>query len=46
MFESTMMDMPLTLDILIQRALTVSSHGEVVSRKPDRSLRETHKDWQ
>jgi fatty-acyl-CoA synthase len=38
MFESTMMDMPLTLDILIQRAQTVSSSVEVVSRKPDRSL--------
>lgn len=38
MFESTMMNMPLTIDILIQRAQSVSSHVEVISRKADRSL--------
>jgi len=41
MFESTMMDMPLTVDILIQRALDVSHAVEVVSRKPDRSVHRT-----
>ncbi len=38
MFESTMMDRPLTLDILIQRALHVSAAVEIVTKKPDRSI--------
>jgi len=38
MIESTMMPVPLTLDLLLERAGTVFKDVEIVSRLPDRSL--------
>jgi fatty-acyl-CoA synthase len=38
MLHATMMDVPLTLDLLLARAGTVFSDVEIVSRMPDRSL--------
>ncbi|MFA5938029.1 MAG: long-chain fatty acid--CoA ligase [Sinimarinibacterium sp.] len=38
MLHATMMDIPLTLDLLLERAGTVFKDVEIVSRKPDRSL--------
>lgn len=38
MLNSTMMDMPLTLNMLLDRAATVFKDVEVVSRYPDKSL--------
>ncbi len=38
MLNSTMMDTPLTLDLLLERAGTVFKDVEIVSRRPDTSL--------
>ncbi len=38
MLDSTMMTLPLTLDLLLERASTVFGDVEVVSRLPDKSL--------
>ncbi|MFP5307821.1 MAG: long-chain fatty acid--CoA ligase [Gammaproteobacteria bacterium] len=38
MLHATMMDVPLTLDLLLERAGTVFKDVEIVSRMPDRSL--------
>jgi len=39
--QHTMMDTPLTLDLLLERAATLFAGVEVVSRRPDRSLHRT-----
>ena len=41
MTTATMMDAPLTIDLVIDRAERWTSNGEVVSRRPDRSLHRT-----
>ncbi len=41
MLQSTMMDQPLTLDLLLQRAATVFREVDVTTRLPDRSLHST-----
>jgi fatty-acyl-CoA synthase len=38
MLEGTMMPVHLTLDLLVERALTITPHVEIVSRRPDKSL--------
>src|SRR4051794_17154020 len=38
---STMMDVPLTIDLVIDRAERWMGDGEVVSRRPDKSLTRT-----
>ena len=38
---STMMDVPLTIDLIIDRAERWMGDGEVVSRRPDKSLTRT-----
>ncbi|HYX31846.1 MAG TPA: long-chain fatty acid--CoA ligase [Oligoflexus sp.] len=41
MFESTMMDIPLTIDMILDRARHAAADVEVVSRQPDRRLHKT-----
>jgi fatty-acyl-CoA synthase len=41
MTAHTMMDLPLTIDWIVARAATSTGDGEVVSRRPDRSLSRT-----
>ncbi len=42
MLQSTMMDQPLTLDLLLQRAATVFRDVDVTTRLPDKSLHHTN----
>ncbi|WP_218109941.1 long-chain fatty acid--CoA ligase [Oligoflexus tunisiensis] len=41
MFESTMMDIPLTIEMILDRARSTAADVEVVSRLPDRQLHKT-----
>jgi fatty-acyl-CoA synthase len=41
MFESTMMDIPLTIEMILDRARHVMPDGEIVSRQADRRLHKT-----
>ncbi len=41
MSAAMMMDVPLTIELIVSRAERWTSGGEVVSRRPDRSLHRT-----
>lgn len=41
MFESTMMDIPLTIEMILDRARNVMPEAEVISRQPDRQIHKT-----
>jgi len=40
-FQATMMDVPLTIDLVVDRAERWTAGGEVVSRRPDKTITRT-----